>query len=189
MAAVSSPDPPKTRDTGPSDARLYLAVVAISVAALAPLAYVLLLRGGSTSSKDLAFMPGVNASLNGVAAACQVAGYFAIKKKRRELHTRLMIGALTSSALFFVGYLVYHYVHGDTRYPGTGALRGVYLSILASHVVLSIVLVPLLLVTVFRAYKGTFDRHKALARWTLPIWLYVSVTGVVVFWMLKSAGA
>ena len=106
-----------------------------------------------------------------------------------RLHRNLMIAAVTSSALFFVGYLVYHYAHGDTRYPGTGPMRGVYLAVLASHVVLSIALVPMLLVTLFRAYKGTFDRHVKLARVTLPIWLYVSVTGIAVFWMLRAAGA
>jgi putative membrane protein len=172
------------------DAPLYGAVLCISLAALAPLVYVLMIRDGNAeASKSLSFMPAVNASLNGVAAACQVGGYLAIRARKRDLHRLLMLAAFGASALFFVGYLVYHYVHGDTTYPGTGGIRIAYLTVLASHVILSIVLVPLLLVALYRALRGTFDRHKPIAKVTLPIWLYVSVTGIVVFWMLKAATA
>ncbi|NUP06676.1 MAG: DUF420 domain-containing protein [Polyangiaceae bacterium] len=187
---TAAPPSLENRPSKSNDATLYGAALAISAVALAPLVYVLVVRDGSgASASNLAFMPAVNASLNGIAAACQVAGYFAIRAKRQELHKRLMLGAVGASAAFFVCYLVYHYVHGDTRYPGTGALRTVYLAILASHVVLSIVLVPLLLVTLYRAWAGTFARHRKLARVVLPIWLYVSITGIVVFWMLKTAAA
>lgn len=180
---TASPMPQKSQD-----ATLYAAVLLLSAVALAPLVYVLYVKDGSAPpARDLSFMPAVNATFNGVAAACQIGGYLAIRAKRRELHQRLMLAAVASSALFFVGYLVYHYVHGDTKYPGTGAIRGVYLAILASHVILSIALVPMLLVSLYRALKGTFDRHKALARVTLPVWLYVSVTGILVFWMLRAA--
>lgn len=179
-AAVSTPRS--------GDATLYGVVLAISAVALAPLVYVLTLRDTSGSdSGALSFMPAVNASLNGLAAAFQIAGYLAIRKKRQALHKASMIAAVAASAGFFVCYLIYHYVHGDTKYPGTGPIRVAYLLLLASHVILSIVLVPMLLVTLYRAARGTFAKHRALARITLPIWLYVSVTGIVVFWMLRGA--
>lgn len=98
-----------------------------------------------------------------------------------------MVAAFVSSALFFIGYLAYHFVHGDTRYPGEGALRIVYLLVLASHVLLSIALVPMVLITLFYAAKDRVAAHRRLARFTLPVWLYVSVTGVVVFLMLRAA--
>lgn len=182
-AVTAAPIPHKSQD-----AAVYAAALLLSAVALAPLVYVLLLRdGASQGGGTLSFMPAVNATFNGIAAACQLAGYFAIRARRRELHKALMLGAVGASALFFVGYLVYHYVHGDTKYPGTGAMRSVYLAVLASHVILSIALVPMLLVTLYRAARGTFDRHLRLARVTLPIWLYVSVTGILVFWMLRAA--
>lgn len=184
MPTLTHPSSPAPKN---QDAALYAAAIAISAVALAPLVYVLVLRDGPSIGTDLSFMPAVNATFNGIAAACQVGGYLAIRAKRQVLHKRLMLGAVGASAAFFVCYLVYHYVHGDSRYPGTGAIRGVYLGVLGTHVVLSIALVPMLLVTLYRAFKGTFDRHKRLARFTLPIWLYVSVTGIIVFWMLRAA--
>jgi len=172
----------------PRDAALYAGALAISVVALIPIVYVLLLKDrGAGSPGSLAFMPAVNASLNAVAAACQISAFMAIRRRRVELHKRLMLAAMASSAAFFVGYLVYHWVHGDTKYPGTGALRTVYLAMLASHVILSIVLVPMLLVVLYRAFTGSFQKHRGLARVTLPIWLYVSVTGILVFFMLRMA--
>lgn len=185
---TATPLPKPQLPTKAQDTTLYAIALLISVVALAPLVYVLMIKDTAPGdSKNLAFMPAVNATFNGIATACQIAGYFAIRAKKTGLHKRLMLGAFASSALFFVGYLVYHYVHGDTKYPGTGAMRALYLAVLASHVVLSIALVPMLLVVLYRAFKGTFARHRTLARVTLPIWLYVSVTGVLIFWMLKAA--
>lgn len=184
-AAITTPSSPSPRT---NDAPLYAVVLAISAVALAPLVYVLMLRDTSgADSGSLAFMPAVNASLNGLAAAFQIAGYLAIRKKRQGLHKASMIAAVAASAGFFVCYLIYHYVHGDTKYPGTGAVRIAYLALLASHVILSIALVPMLLVTLYRAARGTFAKHRTFARVTLPIWLYVSVTGILVFWMLRAA--
>lgn len=178
---------------GGSDLGLYAAILALSVVALLPIAYLLVWRrvpqGEVVGGTDLSFMPAVNASLNGIAAACQLAGYLAIRAKRIHLHRGLMLGALAASTLFFAGYLSYHYVHGDTSYPGSGALRTFYLVLLASHVVLSIVVVPMILLTLYRAARSSFAQHRKLARFTLPIWLYVSVTGILVFWMLRAAGA
>jgi len=180
----TAPASPETAN----DKNLYLAVAAISAVALAAITYVLYLRDRTgLDTGRLAFMPVVNASLNAVAAAAQVMGFIAIRAKKQNLHRALMLTAFLSSALFFIGYLAYHYVHGDTRYPGTGAIRAAYLGLLLTHVVASIALVPMVLMTLFYAVKGRFSAHRKLARFTLPTWLYVSVTGVLVFVMLRSA--
>ena len=95
-----------------------------------------------------------------------------------------MLSAVVTSTLFLVCYIWYHARHGVTRFAGHGVVRGFYLTLLASHTVLAVVIVPLVLITVYRAWRGMFDRHRRIARWTLPLWVYVSVTGVVVYWML-----
>jgi uncharacterized membrane protein YozB (DUF420 family) len=129
----------------------------------------------SFSVRDL---PTVNAVLNATAAVLLV------RARRITAHRRVMLSAFGCSVLFLIGYLVYHAQAGSTRFPGTGAARTVYLTILASHTVLAAAVPVLALVTLSRALAGRFDRHRRIARWTLPIWLYVSVTGVVVYWML-----
>jgi uncharacterized membrane protein YozB (DUF420 family) len=129
-------------------------------------------------------LPTVNATLNFLSALCVSAGFVAIRRKRRTLHIRFMAAALTASVLFLISYLTYHYLHGSTKYQGGGAIRVVYRSILLTHTVLAAVVVPLVLLTVIRALKGQFEKHKRIARWTLPVWLYVSVTGVVIYLML-----
>ena len=129
-------------------------------------------------------LPAVNATLNATAAVLLVCGYLAIRSERRRLHGWLMGAALTTSAAFLVCYLVYHYHHGSTRYEGTGALRAVYLAILLSHIVLAAGMVIPVLMVVSRAVRRRWEAHRRLARWTLPIWLYVSVTGVVIYFML-----
>ena len=111
----------------------------------------------------------------------------AIKKKQVARHQKLMLAAFASSTFFLVGYLAYHYVHGDTRYPGTGASRLVYLALLASHVLLSIPVVPMCLAAFWFAFQRRFATHKRITKVLFPIWLYVSVTGVLVFVMLRSA--
>jgi len=134
----------------------------------------------------------VNATLNGIAAALLVFGYTRIRKGRVDAHRRTMISAFCVSILFLISYLSYHgylIAHGEgvLHYPRTGALRTVYLSILGTHTVLAAIVPILAIVTLWRALKGDFKRHKRIARWTLPIWLYVSVTGVVVYFMLYHA--
>jgi uncharacterized membrane protein YozB (DUF420 family) len=129
-------------------------------------------------------LPTVNALLNASATALLVTGWILIRRGRREAHRRAMLGALACSALFLVSYLVYHFQVGSVRFAGTGAARTIYLSILLTHTVLAAAVPVLALVTLSRALAAKFDRHRAIARWTLPIWLYVSVTGVVVYWML-----
>ncbi|HYP05814.1 MAG TPA: DUF420 domain-containing protein [Bryobacteraceae bacterium] len=133
---------------------------------------------------DVRDLPTLNACLNASAAILLVWGYSLIRQGRRETHKRVMLAAFTMSVLFLVSYLVYHAQVGSVRFEKTGAIRTVYLGILLTHTVLA-ALVPFLAgFTLYRGLKGDFTRHRRIARWTLPIWLYVSVTGVIVYWML-----
>ena len=129
-------------------------------------------------------LPTLNAGLNGLAAILLTAGFVAIRKRRVHLHRALMIGALCASALFLTSYLIYHYNVGATHFTGAGWVRPLYFAILISHTFLAVLILPLVLVTLYRALKADFKRHKRIARWALPAWLYVSVTGIVVYLML-----
>jgi putative membrane protein len=168
-----------------SDRSFWIFNVIVSTAAVGFLGWLLLLREGGGVGADLGFMPGVNASLNATAAALLLLGLGAIRSGRREVHKRLMVSAFAASAVFLVGYVLYHYAHGDTQYQGVGPIRIVYFTILITHVVLSIAMLPMILTTFYLAARERFAAHKRLARWTLPIWLYVSVTGVVIYFMLR----
>lgn len=161
----------------------------VSVLALSVLAYLLLLRQGSGDRTALSFMPAVNASFNAAAAVLLVLGVLAIKRQNVARHQALMLSAFASSTFFLVGYLAYHYVHGDTKYPGTGGARIAYLVLLASHVLLSVPVVPLCLAAFYYAFRRNFTTHKKITKILFPIWLYVSVTGVVVFFLLRAAYA
>ena len=183
------PTPPAPSADARADRTFYAFNALLSAVALAVIAYLLLGRRVAGVGSDLSFMPAVNASLNATSAVLLLAGYVAIRRKARSLHKYAMVSALACSVLFLVGYLAYHSVHGDTKYPGQGPLRAVYFGVLISHVLLSVPLVPMALTTVYFSWRGAFARHRKLARWTLPIWLYVSVTGVLVFAMLRAAGA
>lgn len=129
-------------------------------------------------------LPALNAVLNGTCGVLLIFGILLIKAKKAGAHKAVMLAALTTSTAFLVSYLTAHHYLGSTPYLGQGAMRGLYFSILISHTILAALIVPLAMVTVYRAFRGTFDRHKALAKWTFPIWLYVSVTGVVIYFML-----
>lgn len=129
-------------------------------------------------------LPALNATLNATAATLLVYGYVLIRRREFEKHRRVMLAAFGVSALFLVSYVVYHANAGSRPFPGRGPIRVVYFTILISHIVLAAAILPLALITVSRALRQRFDRHVPIARWTLPIWLYVSVTGVVVYWML-----
>jgi putative membrane protein len=129
-------------------------------------------------------LPLLNACLNGTAAVLLVTAFILIKQGRRDQHKKVMLAAFTVSILFLISYLTYHFQVGVTRYAHTGAIRTVYYTILFTHTVLAAVVPVLAIVTLRRGLKGQFARHKKIARWTLPIWLYVSVTGVVVYLML-----
>jgi uncharacterized membrane protein YozB (DUF420 family) len=129
-------------------------------------------------------LPALNAALNATSAALLIAGYRMIRSGRREVHKRLMLAAVGVSTLFLVSYLTYHAQVGSVRFQKTGWIRTAYFAVLISHTVLAALVPPFALVTLYRAAKGRFERHRAIARITLPAWLYVSVTGVVVYLML-----
>lgn len=132
----------------------------------------------------LSFLPTLNALLNSTSAVLLVLGYLFIRRKRVTAHKACMVSAFVVSALFLASYVYYHVHHGSTPFPGRGWVRGVYFAILVPHVILAALILPLALVTLYRAWKKDFERHRRLARWTLPLWLFVSVSGVVIYWML-----
>ena len=129
-------------------------------------------------------LPAVNATLNGISTVFLVTGYLMIRRRRIGAHRACMLAAFVCSTLFLTSYLTYHYYTGSTPFPGTGLIRPLYFFILITHVTLAVLVPPLAIMTLWRAWKERFKDHARLARWTLPIWLYVSVTGVVVYLML-----
>ena len=129
-------------------------------------------------------LPLVNASLNGVATVLLVIGYVCIRRRRIAAHRAAMVAAFSTSVLFLISYLIYHAHAGSRPFPGRGIVRVVYFAILITHVVLAATIPPLAGLTLWRGFAGRFDRHVRIARWTLPLWLYVSVTGIVVYLML-----
>jgi len=138
-----------------------------------------------TPMRDLLVqLPAFNAIFNGITAVCLLAGFLAIKAGRRELHRALMLTAFASAAVFLAGYLIHTFTTGNTRFPGHGLWRGVYLGLLFSHMFLAVVVLPLILRTLYLAWFGHYDRHRRIAVWTWPVWVYVSVTGVLVYVML-----
>ncbi len=133
---------------------------------------------------EISDLPALNATLNATAAVCLIAGYIHIRRGRWQIHKRWMLGALSASALFLTSYIVYHLNTGSRPFPGIGLIRVLYFLILVTHVVLAVTILPLALVTTARGLLAHYERHKQIARWTLPLWLYVSVTGVVIYLML-----
>jgi len=129
-------------------------------------------------------LPTLNAALNSLSAVLLFAGYLFIRAKNREAHRRCMLAAFACSMLFLISYLLYHFQVGSVGFKGQGWIRPVYFTILITHTILATAVVPLALITLVRALREKFDAHRRIARWTLPIWLYVSVTGVVVYLML-----
>jgi putative membrane protein len=167
-----------------------LAVGAISASSAAAVAFLLWLLYIHHPPPALAqrwiFLPQLNALLNGLSAVALCAGLYFIKHKNVRGHRASMLAAFGISSMFLVSYIVNHALRGETRFPTAGTARTVYLSILTSHILLSIIALPLVLTTLFFALRGRFMMHRRLARVTFPIWLYVSVTGVVVFEFLKA---
>ena len=132
----------------------------------------------------LSFLPSLNAGLNATSALLIILGVILIRQGAWTGHALCMCLALGTSTLFLISYLTYHYFHGATPFPGQGWIRPVYFTILISHTILAVAIVPLVMLTLVRALKSQFERHVKIARLTFPIWLYVSVTGVVIYWML-----
>ena len=133
---------------------------------------------------DYSAFPALNAFLNGTSAVLIATGILLIRRKRRVAHKRVMLTAFVTSSVFLASYLYYHAHVGHVRFAGQGLSRPVYFAILISHTILAAAIVPLILLTLVRAFRGRFDRHRLIARWTYPVWLYVSVTGVVIYLML-----
>ncbi len=132
----------------------------------------------------IAQLPTLNAALNSLSAVFLLAGFLLIKSGNRNAHRACMLTAFACSILFLISYLIYHYHVGSVPFKGQGWIRPVYFTILLTHTILAVTVVPLALVTLRRAWRENFVAHRRIARWTFPIWMYVSVTGVIVYWML-----
>ena len=163
------------------------AIVVVSGIAVSFLLWLLYVHHASTDfAGRWMFLPALNALLNGLCAIALCAGLYFIKHHNREAHRSSMLLAFAFSSAFLIGYIVNHALHGDTIFPGHGPVRVLYLSILASHVTLSVVALPMVFTTFFFSLTARFAMHRRIARWTYPIWLYVSITGVVVFVFLRA---
>lgn len=161
------------------------AILVVSAAAIAFLFWIIYGVETSAGSSKWAFLPATNALFNALSATALVTGIVHIRRGKKRAHGISMATAFAASALFLVGYVIHHTVHGDTQFLTTGWLRPTYFFILITHVVLSIVVLPMVLTTLFLAAMRRWPAHRALARWTWPLWLYVSVTGVLVFVFLR----
>ncbi len=133
---------------------------------------------------DVTWLPHLNAMLNATSGILLSAGYLSIRAGHVGRHRACMLGAVAVSVIFLVSYVIYHLQVGSVPFTREGSIRIVYFTVLITHAVLAVVIVPLVVITVMRALRDQFDRHVAIARWTLPIWIYVSISGVVVYWML-----
>ncbi len=163
------------------------AILAISVAATLFLFWLIYVHPASATNQEYAFLPALNAILNGLSAVSLLIGFTFIKAHNIKAHRAAMITAFGFSTLFLVSYILHHALHGDVRYPAHGDLRALYLPLLASHIILATVALPMVLVTFFFSLSGRIPQHRKIARWTFPLWLYVSVTGVVTYVMLRLA--
>jgi putative membrane protein len=163
------------------------AIVVVSGVAVSFLLWLLYVhRASAAFAGQWMFLPALNALLNGLCAIALCVGLYFIRHRNKEAHRTSMLLAFVFSSIFLISYIVNHALHGDTIFPGHGGVRTLYLSILASHVILSIVALPMVLTTFFFSLTGRFAMHRRIARWTFPVWLYVSITGVVVFVFLKA---
>jgi putative membrane protein len=166
------------------------AILVISAAATAFLFWLIYVHPApDAASVRLTFLPALNALLNGLSATALLIGYTFIRSRRIKAHRAAMLTAFAFSTLFLVCYITNYALHGESHYPGHSLVRIIYLVILTSHVLLSVIALPLVLVTFFFSLTGRIPTHRKVARWTFPIWLYVSVTGVIVYAMLAAARA
>jgi putative membrane protein len=162
-------------------------ILGLSAAAFIFLLWLLYFRGRENGDPGaLSILPGINAALNGTAAVCITAGLIAIKTGRRRLHMGLMITAIVLSAIFLVSYITYHNLHGDTKFATPGTMRYVYFGVLISHIACTAFALPLIISAVYFAATRRFALHKRVTKYTYPIWLYVSVTGVLIYFLLRA---
>jgi putative membrane protein len=163
------------------------AILAVSVVASLFLFWLIYVHPASATSTQYSFLPALNALLNGLSAIALLIGFTFIRSRNIRAHRASMMTAFAFSTLFLVSYIAHHALHGDVRYPVHAAFRGVYLPLLASHIILAVFALPMILVTFFFSLSGRIPQHRRIARWTFPIWLYVSVTGVITYVMLRLA--
>jgi putative membrane protein len=161
-------------------------IIALSAIIAAFLVWLVYFKGAIAAPSWVAMLPVSNAFCNALSALCLTLGYVNIRRRNRTVHMRFMLSATFFSTLFLIGYITYHYFHGDTRFPAHGWIRPVYFTILISHIGLSIVALPLILGTLWYSLSSRFGMHRRIARWTFPVWLYISVTGVLVFFILRT---
>jgi putative membrane protein len=182
MTATASTSTPRS-GTAPAIA----AILVLSAAATVFLFWLIYIHPAAATSAQFAFLPALNAILNGLAATALLIGYTFIRAHRIPQHRAAMIAAFVFSTLFLVSYIAHHALHGDVRYPLHAAFRTPYLYLLASHILLAVVALPLVLTTFFFSLTDRIPQHRKIARFTFPLWLYVSVTGVVTYVMLRLA--
>ncbi len=166
-----------------------LSIVALSAVIAAFLVWLIYFKGKVAAPEWVLALPAANASFNALSALCLILGYINIRRGKRVIHMRFMLSATAFSGLFLISYITYHFFHGDTIFPGHGLARTLYLIVLISHIGLSMVALPLILAALWFALHKQFPIHRRIARWTFPIWLYVSVTGVIVYFSLRMSGA
>jgi putative membrane protein len=163
------------------------AILLISAAATAFLFWLIYVHPAAATRSQYAFLPALNAILNGLAATALLVGYTFIRSRRIRAHRAAMITAFVFSTLFLISYIAHHALHGDVFYPPHAAYRSLYIPLLISHIILAVVALPMVLVTFFFSLTGRIPQHRKIARWTFPLWLYVSVTGVITYVMLRLA--
>jgi len=168
-----------------AEEKIVLPIITLVSVLIPVVVTVLMLIPGQEIFGDLSILPLFHATLNGLTAVFLITGFFLIINNKITLHKFCMLSALCLSSVFLVSYVIYHYNTGHTVYGGTGWIRPVYFTILISHILLATTIVPLALITVFRGLKNQLPQHKKIARWTLPIWIYVAITGVIVYLMMQ----
>lgn len=182
MTTLTSSSSPRSASRG-----AIAAILAVSTAATLFLFWLIYIHPATAANTQYAFLPGLNAVFNGLAATAILIGYTFIRARRIAAHRASMITAFVFSSLFLVGYIIHHALHGDVLYPKHADYRTFYLWLLGSHIILATVALPMVLTTFFFSLTGRFPQHRKIARWTFPLWLYVSVTGVITYVMLRLA--
>jgi putative membrane protein len=163
----------------------FIVIVSILIPVVVALLFSVKLKDYGINVEPLSFLPPIYATINGITAVVLVAGVLAIKNGKRKLHERLMTAAIALSVAFLVMYVAYHMTSDSTKFGGEGIIRPIYFFLLITHIILSIAVIPIVLITYVRALANKFDKHKKIAKITFPIWLYVAVTGVVVYLMIS----
>jgi putative membrane protein len=162
------------------------AIGALSALVAVFLIWLIYFKGRMAAPEWVASLPAANAAFNSLSALCLLAGYLRIRRKDKAAHKRFMLAATSFRRCFLMSYITYHSFHGDTRFPGQGWVRPAYFALLISHIGLSMVALPLIFATLYFSLSGQFRFHRKVARWTFPVWMYVSVTGVLVFFVLRA---